>query len=116
MSKKIAKKAILSLAVVSAMSAPMAVGILHAQSNAIAEFDIASVRLHVPGSGYGPRSCSNGRFVSIGSPLLLIIVWAYDLNPDQLRDMQARLPKWMFPEAGNASTLAYDIQATSERG
>jgi uncharacterized protein (TIGR03435 family) len=44
--------------------------------------------------------------ISIGEPLILVIRWAYDLNQDQLRDMQQRLPK---------STLAYDIQATSER-
>ena len=79
------------------------------------EFDVASVKLHVFGSGYEPYSCSNGRFASIGSPLVAIIRWAYDLNQDQFRDMQQRLPNWMFPEGGNASTLAYDIQAESER-
>jgi len=42
-------------------------------------------------------------------------MWAYDLNMDQFRDMQQRLPNWMFPEGGNASTLAYDIEAKSER-
>jgi uncharacterized protein (TIGR03435 family) len=103
------QSAILSLAALAA------IGILHAQSTEAAEFDVASVKLHVSGSGFEDRSCSNGRFVSRGMPLAAIIAWAYDLNQDQARDMHQRLPNWMFPEGGNAPTLAYDIEAKSER-
>jgi uncharacterized protein (TIGR03435 family) len=106
------RKAVLSLA--AAAIVPIAVRVLHAQSAETGKFDVASVRLHVPGSGGEPLSCSNGRLVAIGFPLVLVIKWAYDLDYDQLRDMQQRLPKWMFPEAVGASTLAYDIQAESE--
>ncbi len=103
-----AQKAVLSLA---AVTAPIAVGTLHAQSNETAEFNVASIRLHVNGSGYEPLSCSNGRFVSIGSPLFLLIAWAYDLNQGQMIEMQQRLPK----KGGGTATLAYDIQAKAER-
>jgi uncharacterized protein (TIGR03435 family) len=113
--KALAPKAILSLAAVAAVSALVAVEILHAQSDETGEFDVASVRRHVFGSGLEGPNCSNGRFISLGIPLVIVIRWAYDLNMDQFRDMQQRLPNWMFPEGGNASTLAYDIQATSER-
>jgi hypothetical protein len=85
---KFAQKAVLSLAAVAAVSAPIAVGILHAQSTEAVKFDVASVRLHVSGSGFEDPSCSNGRFVARGNPLILVIKWAYDLDYDQLRDMQ----------------------------
>jgi uncharacterized protein (TIGR03435 family) len=104
----LAQKAILTLAAVAA-------GILHAQSSETEKFDVTSVRRHVFGSGLEGPSCSNGRFISIGVPLVIIIRRAYDLDQDQFRDIQQRLPNWMFPEGGNASTVAYDIQATSER-
>jgi uncharacterized protein (TIGR03435 family) len=73
-------------------------------------FDVASIKLHVSGSGYEPQSCSNGRFVSIGLSLIPIIAWAYDLNQGQMIEMRQRLPK-----EGGKTTLAYDIQAKSER-
>ena len=74
-------------------------------------FDVASIKLHVTGSGYEPQSCSNGRFVSRGLPLTQIIGWAYDLNQGQMIEMQQRLPKG----GGWTATLAYDFQAKSER-
>ncbi len=101
-----AQKAILTLA---------AVGMLHAQSTEAERFDVASVRPHVFGSGLDGPSCANGSFVARGMPLIIVIRWAYDLNQDQLRDMQQRLPNWMFPGGGTTSSLAYDIQAKSER-
>jgi uncharacterized protein (TIGR03435 family) len=90
--------------------ASIAVGVLHAQLTETG-FDVASVRLHANGSDYEPLSCSNGRFVSIGSPLFMLIAWAYDLTQDQWIEMQQRLPK---EDAGTAA-LAYDIQANAER-
>lgn len=110
-----AHQAILALAAASAVNAPIADGILRAQSAETGGFDVASVKRHVSGSGYEPLSCSNGRFVSIGFPITGIIMWAYDLTQGQMIEMQARLPKWMFPEGGTVATLAYDIQAKSER-
>jgi uncharacterized protein (TIGR03435 family) len=105
----LAQKAAFSLA--AAASASIVTGTLHAQSDETAEFSVASVRVHVNGSGYEPLSCSNGRFVSLGSPLFLLIAWAYDLNQGQMIEMQQRLPK----EGGGTATLAYDVQAKAER-
>jgi uncharacterized protein (TIGR03435 family) len=72
------------------------------------QFEVASVKPHVQGSGFIPLSYSNGRLTSMGYPMVAVIQWAYDLNTDQYRQVEGHLPKWMSP------TTAFDIQATAE--
>jgi len=81
---------------------------VHAQE-AAPVFEVASVKPHVQGSGFIPLSCSNGRFISMGFPLVLVIQWAYDLNTDQYRQIEEHLPKWLSP------TTAFDITAAAEQ-
>ena len=85
----------------------MAVPPLGAQGGA-PTFDVASVKTHVQGSGFAPLSCVNGRYFSLGFPLVYVIEWAYDLNTDQNRQVEEHLPKWMSP------TTAYDIEAKGD--
>ncbi|HEY4362499.1 MAG TPA: TIGR03435 family protein [Bryobacteraceae bacterium] len=76
---------------------------VHAQT-----FEVASVKPHVRDAGYTPLSCTNGRFVTTALRLSYIIDWAYNLNADQSRDMEEKLPPWTQQADG-----VYDIEAKS---
>jgi uncharacterized protein (TIGR03435 family) len=70
------------------------------------EFEVASIKPHLPNSGFHDPSCVNGRFNSVGAPLDLSIIWAYDLKSDAVRELfQHRVP---------IENEYYDIQAKVE--
>jgi bla regulator protein blaR1 len=110
-----ARKLLLAAAGMSVVAGPLVVGTLVRAQVTVPKFEVASVKPHVQGSGFMPLSCSNGRLISRGYPLVLVLQWAYDLNTDQYRAVEEKLPGWMFPGGGPSSTLAYDIEAKAER-
>src|SRR5579862_615081 len=70
-------------------------------------FDVAAIKAHVANSGVHETSCSNGRLSSKAYPLWDIIAWAYDLQPDAVRELIQQLP-------GTKGKDYYDIEAESE--
>jgi uncharacterized protein (TIGR03435 family) len=71
-------------------------------------FEVTSVKHHAQGSGYEEVGCSNGRFITRGSPLTDTIRWAYDLKVQQFQQLENESPGWATQEA-------YDIEAKSGR-
>jgi uncharacterized protein (TIGR03435 family) len=70
-------------------------------------FEVTSVKRHAQGSGYEQASCSNGRFITRGSPLTDTIRWAYDLKAPQFSELENKSPGWATQEG-------YDVEAKSK--
>lgn len=72
-------------------------------------FEVTSVKPHGPAirgaQGILP-ACKDGRFVAV-TPMILIIRWAYDLDPAQLVELRPQLPDWAQSISGS-----YDLEAT----
>jgi bla regulator protein blaR1 len=105
----LAKRLLLSAAAVAALSTPVAIGILHAQSQPPAKFEVISVKPVTSGERMPIkfRSLPGGRLEAHGVPLYALISAAYGVSAQSVRLSGA--PEWTRSER-------YDIEATAEKG
>jgi uncharacterized protein (TIGR03435 family) len=72
-----------------------------------AAFDVASVKPHDrKDQTFGPPECTSERFRGRTLSVAQILVWAYDLRPDQYLALNASLPIWAQQEPYDFEAIA----------
>src|SRR5262249_4243584 len=94
-----ARKALLIVAAVAVIALPITLGILNAQTPQRAQFEVASIKKNIGGTGVSFGPAPGGRLIAVNNPAMNFIVNAYNVRPYQVADA----PEWL-------STDRYDIE------
>jgi len=106
------RKLLLAVAGAAVVAIPIAAGILNAparaqsQNAATLKFEVASIKANKSGGERAPFGVfAGGRFSATNTPLRALILYAYELTPNQLEGA----PGWL-------DSARYDIEAKPEAG
>lgn len=96
-------KALLALAGIAAIALPMMFGILNAQTAPRAQFEVASIKKNIDGTGVSFGPVPGGRLIAVNNPAMNFITNAYSVRPYQV----VNAPEWL-------RTDRYDIEAKTD--